>query len=150
VLSIDAAARSALAEPGVVCDSLSAAAAGHGLVFGPDPATHSRCTLGGMIGNNSCGAHSVMAGKTVENIEALEVATYDGARFWCGPTDDAQFETILARNDRQTAPAFRRSSAASRATTSTSSCPRTASTSRARWWARKAPAPSRSRRRPRW
>jgi FAD/FMN-containing dehydrogenase/Fe-S oxidoreductase len=101
VLSIDAAARSALAEPGVVCDSLSATAAGHGLVFGPDPATHSRCTLGGMIGNNSCGAHSVMAGKTVENIEALEVATYDGARFWCGPTDDAELQRILARNDRQ-------------------------------------------------
>jgi FAD/FMN-containing dehydrogenase/Fe-S oxidoreductase len=101
VLSIDAATQSALVEPGVVCDSLNAAAAGHGLVFGPDPATHSRCTLGGMIGNNSCGAHSVMAGKTVENIEALEVATYDGARFWCGPTDDAAFGTILARNDRQ-------------------------------------------------
>ena len=101
VVSIDAAAQSALAEPGVVCDSLCAAAAGHGLTFGPDPATHSRCTLGGMIGNNSCGAHSVMAGKTVENIEALEVATYDGARFWCGPTDDAEFQRILSRNDRQ-------------------------------------------------
>jgi FAD/FMN-containing dehydrogenase/Fe-S oxidoreductase len=83
--------------PGKIC----AAAEAHGLTFGPDPATHSRCTLGGMIGNNSCGAHSVMAGKTVENIEALEVATYDGARFWCGPTDEAEFDRILARNDRQ-------------------------------------------------
>ncbi len=101
VLSIDAATKSALVEPGVVCDSLSAAASAHGLVFGPDPATHSRCTLGGMIGNNSCGAHSVMAGKTVENIEALEVATYDGARFWCGPTGDAELERIVARSDRQ-------------------------------------------------
>ena len=101
VLAVDAAARSALVEPGVVCDSLRAAAEAHGLTFGPDPATHSRCTLGGMIGNNSCGAHSVMAGKTVENIEALEVLTYDGARFWCGPTDDAEFQRILARNDRQ-------------------------------------------------
>jgi FAD/FMN-containing dehydrogenase len=54
-----------------------------------------------MIGNNSCGAHSVMAGKTVENIEALEVLTYDGARFWCGPTSEAEFDRILARNDRQ-------------------------------------------------
>jgi len=54
-----------------------------------------------MIGNNSCGAHSVMAGKTVENIEALEVMTYDGARFWCGPTDEAEFDRILSRNDRQ-------------------------------------------------
>jgi FAD/FMN-containing dehydrogenase/Fe-S oxidoreductase len=101
VLSIDAAARSALVEPGVVCDSLRAAAEAHGLTFGPDPATHSRCTLGGMIGNNSCGAHSVMAGKTVENVEALEVITYDGARFWCGPTDEAAFDRIIARNDRQ-------------------------------------------------
>jgi FAD/FMN-containing dehydrogenase/Fe-S oxidoreductase len=101
VLSIDAGARSALVEPGVVCDSLRAAAEVYGLTFGPDPATHSRCTLGGMIGNNACGAHSVMAGKTVENIEALEVLTYDGARFWCGPTDEAEFDRILAKNDRQ-------------------------------------------------
>ena len=101
VLSIDAQGRTALVEPGVVCDSLRGAAEAHGLTFGPDPATHSRCTLGGMIGNNSCGAHSVMAGKTVENIEALEVLTYDGARFWCGPTDDTEFQRIIARNDRQ-------------------------------------------------
>jgi FAD/FMN-containing dehydrogenase/Fe-S oxidoreductase len=101
VASIDARSRTALVEPGVVCDSLRAAAEVHGLTFGPDPATHSRCTLGGMIGNNSCGAHSVMAGKTVENIEALEVLTYDGARFWCGPTDEAEFRRILALNNRQ-------------------------------------------------
>jgi len=101
VIAVDAAGAAALVEPGVVCDTLRAAAEAHGLTFGPDPATHSRCTLGGMIGNNSCGAHSVMAGKTVENIEALEVLTYDGARFWCGPTDEAEFERILARNDRQ-------------------------------------------------
>jgi FAD/FMN-containing dehydrogenase/Fe-S oxidoreductase len=101
VLGIDAAARSALVEPGVVCDELRDAAEAHGLTFGPDPATHSRCTLGGMIGNNSCGAHSVMAGKTVENVEALEVVTYDGARFWCGPTSDEEYRRILARNDRQ-------------------------------------------------
>jgi len=101
VASIDARLRTALVEPGVVCDSLRAAAEVHGLTFGPDPATHSRCTLGGMIGNNSCGAHSVMAGKTVENIEALEVLTYDGARFWCGPTDDAEFRRILALGNRQ-------------------------------------------------
>ena len=101
VLAIDPAARSALVEPGVVCDELRGEAERHGLTFGPDPATHSRCTLGGMIGNNSCGAHSVMAGKTVENIEALEVLTYDGARFWCGPTDDAEYRRILALGSRQ-------------------------------------------------
>ena len=68
VLELDVASRTARVEPGVVCDALRGAAERHGLTFGPDPATHSRCTLGGMIGNNSCGAHSVMAGKTVENI----------------------------------------------------------------------------------
>jgi FAD/FMN-containing dehydrogenase/Fe-S oxidoreductase len=101
VLELDAASRTARVEPGVVCDSLRASAELHGLTFGPDPATHSRCTLGGMIGNNSCGAHSVMAGKTVENIEALEVLTYDGARFWCGPTSEAELETIVRRGGRQ-------------------------------------------------
>jgi len=101
VLSIDAQARLARVEPGVVCDTLREAAEAHGLTFAPDPATHSRCTLGGMIGNNSCGPHSVMAGTTVQNIERLEVATYDGARFWCGPTSDSEFETITAKNDSQ-------------------------------------------------
>ena len=101
VLAVDAGARTALVEPGTVCDSLRDAAEEYELTFGPDPATHSRCTLGGMIGNNSCGAHSVMAGKTAENIEALEVLTYDGARFWVGPTDDAEFGRIIAAGGRQ-------------------------------------------------
>ena len=101
VLSIDAARRIALVEPGAVCDTLRAAAEREGLTFGPDPATHSRCTLGGMIGNNSCGAHSVMAGKTVENISRLEVLSYDGARFWCGPTGEAEFAAIVAAGGRQ-------------------------------------------------
>ncbi|WP_321867897.1 FAD-binding oxidoreductase, partial [Paraburkholderia tropica] len=93
---IDAAAGHAIVQPGVICDQLKKAAAAHGLTFGPDPATHSRCTLGGMIGNNSCGAHSVMAGKTVENIERLDVLTATGARFWVGPTDDAAYAEHLA------------------------------------------------------
>ncbi|MCC6210330.1 MAG: FAD-binding oxidoreductase, partial [Burkholderiales bacterium] len=101
VLALDPAARTARVEPGVVCDTLRAAAERHGLTFGPDPATHSRCTLGGMIGNNSCGAHSVMAGKTAENIEALEVLTYDGARFWCGPTSDEEFTRIVSAGGRR-------------------------------------------------
>jgi len=101
VLAVQATARVARVEPGVVCDALIAAAAREGLTFGPDPATHSRCTLGGMIANNSCGPHSVMAGKTVENIEALEVLTYDGARFWCGPTTEAELDDIVARGGRQ-------------------------------------------------
>jgi FAD/FMN-containing dehydrogenase/Fe-S oxidoreductase len=101
VRSIDPAARTALVEPGVVCDALRRAAERHGLTFGPDPATHSRCTLGGMIGNNSCGAHSVMAGKTDDNIEALEVLTYDGARFWAGATSDAELAAIVAAGGRR-------------------------------------------------
>ena len=103
VLSIDAAEKTARVEPGAVCDALREAAEIHGLTFAPDPATHSRCTVGGMIGNNSCGPHSVMAGKTVENIERLEVLTYDGARFWCGPTDDAEYRRIVSSGGRQAA-----------------------------------------------
>ena len=101
VLEVDPAARLARVEPGVVCDALRAAAERHGLTFAPDPATHSRCTLGGMIGNNSCGPHSVMGGKTAENVEALEVLTYDGARFWCGATSPEEFRRIASVGGRQ-------------------------------------------------
>ncbi|MCX4143884.1 MULTISPECIES: FAD-binding and (Fe-S)-binding domain-containing protein [Paraburkholderia] len=101
VVSVDPVAGVAIVEPGVICDTLRDAAEAHGLTFAPDPATHSRCTLGGMIANNSCGAHSVMAGKTVENVEALEIATFDGARFWVGPTPDDELERIIAAGGRQ-------------------------------------------------
>ena len=80
ILEIDPERRTARVQPGVVLDSLRNAAEKHHLTFAPDPASHDRCTIGGMIGNNSCGVHSVMAGKTDENIEALEVVTYDGLR----------------------------------------------------------------------
>jgi FAD/FMN-containing dehydrogenase/Fe-S oxidoreductase len=101
VLEIDPAALTARVEPGVVCDALRDAARRHGLTFGPDPATHSRCTLGGMIGNNSCGAHSVRAGKTVENVEALEILTYDGLRMWVGPTSESELEAIIRAGGRR-------------------------------------------------
>ena len=101
VLDIDPVNRIGTVEPGAVCDALRDAAEVHQLTFGPDPATHSRCTLGGMIGNNSCGAHSVMAGKTVENIEALEVLTYDGARFWTGPTTESELDDIIRAGGRR-------------------------------------------------
>ena len=103
VLRIDAQAGLARVEPGAVCDTLREAAEEHGLTFAPDPATHSRCTLGGMIGNNSCGPHSVMAGKTVENVSRLEVLTYDGERFWCGPTSDVEFQRIVSSGGRRAA-----------------------------------------------
>jgi FAD/FMN-containing dehydrogenase/Fe-S oxidoreductase len=101
VVEVDPDARTAIVEPGVVCDTLRAAAEVHGLTFGPDPSTHSRCTLGGMVGNNSCGAHSVMAGKTVENIEALEILTYDGLRMWVGRTSDQDLSEIIAGGGRR-------------------------------------------------
>ncbi|HSI56669.1 MAG TPA: FAD-linked oxidase C-terminal domain-containing protein [Ideonella sp.] len=101
ILDLDPAAGTALVEPGVVCDSLRDAAEKHGLTFAPDPSTHSRCTLGGMIANNSCGPHSVMAGKTLENVEALEVMTYDGERFWVGPTPDDELAAIIAAGGRK-------------------------------------------------
>src|SRR5205085_9072360 len=64
----------------------------------PDPATHDRCTLGGMIGNNSCGVHSIMAGKTEDNIEALEILTYGGDRMHVGATSDHEFAEIIGEN----------------------------------------------------
>ena len=78
ILEIDTAQRLARVRPGVVLDDLQHRALAHGLRFGPDPSTHDRCTLGGMIGNNACGAHSLAWGKTDENVVAMRVATYSG------------------------------------------------------------------------
>ncbi|NGO69042.1 FAD-binding and (Fe-S)-binding domain-containing protein, partial [Streptomyces boncukensis] len=77
---LDPGMRTAVVQPGVVLDELRGAAAAYGLTFGPDPSTHSRCTLGGMIGNNSCGSHSVAWGTTADNVHALDVLTYGGRR----------------------------------------------------------------------
>jgi len=101
IIEIDPAQRIARVQPGVVLDNLRNAAEKHHLTFGPDPATHDRCTLGGMIGNNSCGAHSVMAGKTDDNIDELEILTYDGLRMKVGQTSDAEFEKIIGARDRR-------------------------------------------------
>lgn len=95
ILEIDPVRRIARVQPGVVLDQLRNAAEKHHLTFAPDPASHDRCTLGGMIGNNSCGVHSVMAGKTDDNIEELEILTYDGLRMRVGPTGDAERESII-------------------------------------------------------
>ncbi|MDX1606410.1 MAG: FAD-linked oxidase C-terminal domain-containing protein, partial [Candidatus Competibacterales bacterium] len=101
ILQIDSERRLARVEPGVVCNVLRLAAERHGLTFGPDPSTHARCTLGGMIGNNSCGAHSVMAGKTSENVETLDILTYDGLRLTVGPTPEDELEAIIAAGGRR-------------------------------------------------
>ncbi|WP_190022414.1 FAD-binding and (Fe-S)-binding domain-containing protein [Streptomyces hiroshimensis] len=80
ITAIDPQARTAVVQPGVVLDALRAAAGAYGLTFGPDPSTHGRCTLGGMIGNNACGAHSVAWGTTADNVHELDVLTYGGER----------------------------------------------------------------------
>src|ERR1700740_965771 len=95
ILEIDPACKLARVQPGVILDHLRNAAEKHHLTFAPDPATHDRCTLGGMIGNNSCGVHSVMAGKTDDNIEALDVLTYDGARMTVGATSPEDLNQII-------------------------------------------------------
>ena len=101
VLAIDADRRFASVEPGCVLDDLRNKAQKHGLTFGPDPATHNRCTLGGMVGNNSCGVHAQMAGKTSDNIRRLEILTYDGLRMWVGKTSDQQLESFIGEGGRK-------------------------------------------------
>ena len=101
ILEIDPGRRMARVQPGVVLDSLRTAAEKHRLTFAPDPATHDRCTLGGMIGNNSCGVHSVMAGKTDDNIEALDIVTYDGTRMSVGQKSREDLERISAGEGRE-------------------------------------------------
>ncbi|MFJ3509088.1 FAD-binding and (Fe-S)-binding domain-containing protein [Streptomyces luteogriseus] len=80
ILDIDVEARTARVEAGVVLDALRSATALHGLDFGPDPSSHSRCTLGGMIGNDACGNRSVRDGRTSGHVVALEIVTADGVR----------------------------------------------------------------------
>ncbi|MTD56040.1 FAD-binding and (Fe-S)-binding domain-containing protein [Amycolatopsis pithecellobii] len=92
--SVDAGERTCVVQPGIVLDDLNQQLASDGLRFGPEPATHRNCTLGGMIGNNSCGATAQRTGKVVDNIAALEVLCYDGTRFWCGPTSDEEYAEI--------------------------------------------------------
>jgi FAD/FMN-containing dehydrogenase/Fe-S oxidoreductase len=101
IVEIDPVQRTARVQPGVILDHLRNAAEKHHLTFAPDPATHDRCSLGGMIGNNSCGVHSVMAGKTDDNIEALDVLTYDGFRLKVGKTSDEELEQIIREGGRR-------------------------------------------------
>uniref|UniRef100_UPI00404ABB8A FAD-binding and (Fe-S)-binding domain-containing protein n=1 Tax=Georgenia sp. M64 TaxID=3120520 RepID=UPI00404ABB8A len=86
---VDADARTAVIQPGVVMSSLQAAARPHGLWFGPDPSTQNRATLGGMIGNNACGPHAVAYGRTADNVSALDVVDGTGRRFVAGAGPDA-------------------------------------------------------------
>jgi FAD/FMN-containing dehydrogenase/Fe-S oxidoreductase len=107
VLQIDPERRLGRVEPGTILDDLRAAAARFGLTFGPDPATHNHCTLGGMVGNDSCGVHSVMAQfagtgpRTADNVDELEVLTYDGVRMRVGATSAAELERIVRHGGRR-------------------------------------------------
>ena len=102
IVAIDPGARVAQVEPGVVQSHLNAALAPHGLFFAPDPSTKDRCTIGGMIGNNSCGAHSAAYGKTVDNVEALELILHDGTRVSAqGSIDETQLGAAIARGGRE-------------------------------------------------
>jgi FAD/FMN-containing dehydrogenase/Fe-S oxidoreductase len=101
ILELNVEEKYAWVQPGIILDDLRDAAETHSLTFGPDPATHTRCTIGGMIGNNSCGVHALMAGKTVDNIEELEVLTYDGLRLRVGKTSDEELERIIGEGGRR-------------------------------------------------
>src|SRR5437763_15368790 len=101
IVEMNPAQKYARVQPGIVLDELRKAAGQHGLTFGPDPATHSRNTLGGMIGNNSCGIHSMMAGETVDNIDELDIVTYDGTRMTAGATSDEDFDRIIRQGGRK-------------------------------------------------
>ena len=98
ILSIDTEAQTATIEPGVVCDQLRDAAAAYGLTYGPDPSTHSRCTVGGMVGNNACGSHSVAWGTSADNLVAVTVMLADGreVELTSGGTSDPNLTRRLA------------------------------------------------------
>jgi FAD/FMN-containing dehydrogenase/Fe-S oxidoreductase len=101
ILDLDPAAQTARILPGTVLDTLRAQANQHDLTFGPDPSTHNHCTLGGMIGNNSCGVHSVIAGRTADNVHELEIATYDGLVMRVGSTTPEELEATIRAGGRR-------------------------------------------------
>jgi FAD/FMN-containing dehydrogenase/Fe-S oxidoreductase len=101
VLEVDPGRKLGRVQPGAVLDSLRDAAEKYHLTFGPDPATHTHCTLGGMVGNNSCGIHAQMAGRTADNIHELEILTYDGCRMRVGKTSEEELESIIRQGGRR-------------------------------------------------
>ena len=98
--SIDPEAKFATVQPGIVLDRLRDAAERFHLTYAPDPATHSRCTLGGMIGNNSCGVHGLLGGKVVDNVETLDVVLYDGTRMTVGRTSAEELDALMRSGGR--------------------------------------------------
>src|SRR5690242_8334137 len=107
VLEVDPERRLARVQPGTILDDLRNAAAPYGLTYGPDPSTHTHCTFGGMIGNNSCGVHSVMAQfagtgpRTSDQVEWLDVLTYDGTRLRVGATTADSCDRFVREGGRR-------------------------------------------------
>ncbi|WP_260703399.1 FAD-binding and (Fe-S)-binding domain-containing protein [Edaphobacter flagellatus] len=97
---VDPVSRTVHVQPGIVLDRVREAAEKFALTYAPDPATHSRCTIGGMIGNNSCGVHALMGGKTVDNIHSLDILLYDGTRMTVGVTSDEDLQQKIAAGGR--------------------------------------------------
>lgn len=106
VLDIDPSSRTVRVQPGAINEQVNIACGRHNLVFGPDPSTHAYCTIGGNIGNNSCGTHSVQSAhygpgpRTADNVAELEILTYDGLRRRVGPVDDAAVRAALEQGGR--------------------------------------------------
>ena len=98
--AIDPEKKLAVVEPGIVLDRVREAAEVHQLTYAPDPATHARCTLGGMIGNNSCGVHGLLGGKVSDNVESLDILLYDGTRMRVGRTSDAELDALIRSGGR--------------------------------------------------
>jgi FAD/FMN-containing dehydrogenase/Fe-S oxidoreductase len=101
VIAVDPGGRSATVQPGIALDKLNDAVAKYGLMVGPKPSTHVSCTIGGMIGNNSCGATAQAYGKMADSVRRLEILTYDGLRTWVGLTGDADYTNIIADGGRK-------------------------------------------------
>src|SRR3954447_17303538 len=104
VLEIDPAKKLARVQPGTVLDHLRMQAERHRLTFAPDPSTHNHNTLGGMIGNNSCGVHSLMglgSGRTSDQVDELDILLYDGTRMTVGATSEEELERIIREGGRK-------------------------------------------------
>ncbi|HEY2032030.1 MAG TPA: FAD-binding and (Fe-S)-binding domain-containing protein [Myxococcales bacterium] len=101
LLWLDREGKRARVQPGLVLDRLRERAEKHHLTFAPDPSTHNHCTLGGMLGNNSCGVHSVMGGMTSDNTESIDVVLYDGTRLTLGPNTPEEIEAACREPGRR-------------------------------------------------
>ncbi len=91
ILELNVQQKYAWVEPGTICDTVVKAARPYDLTYGPDPATHNHCCFGGMLGNNSCGAHAQMNGPAVNNVHELEILLYDGTRMDVGRLSEAEW-----------------------------------------------------------